>query len=154
MQDALTTAIAMHRAGQLGQASQLYQKILTREQENPEALHLLGVLNHQQGQNTRAIELIGRAVALRPNSHIYHANLAEAYRALGDFDRAAGCCRAALAIWPNYPEALSNLGAALQGLGQHVESVEFLLDHSRQPPQARHEFAEPRTERTTLRSHD
>jgi tetratricopeptide (TPR) repeat protein len=126
MEDALSTAIEMHRAGQLGQASQLYQKILAREQENPEALHLLGVLNHQQGQNTRAIELIGRAVALRPNSHIYHANLAEAYRALGDFERAAGCCRAALAIWPNYPEALSNLGAALQGLGQHVESVEQL----------------------------
>ena len=126
MEDALSTAIEMHRAGQLGQASQLYQKILAREQENPEALHLLGVLNHQQGQNARAIELIGRAVALRPNSHIYHANLAEAYRALGDFERAAGCCRAALAIWPNYPEALSNLGAALQGLGQHVESVEQL----------------------------
>jgi tetratricopeptide (TPR) repeat protein len=126
MQDALTTAIAMHRSGQLGQASQLYQKILAREQENPEALHLLGVLNHQQGQNTRAIELIGRAVGLRPNSHIYHANLAEAYRALGDFGRAAGCCRAALGIRPDYPEALSNLGAALQGLGQFVESVEQL----------------------------
>jgi tetratricopeptide (TPR) repeat protein len=126
MQDVLTSAIELHRSGQLGQASQLYQKILAREQENPEALHLFGVLNHQQGQNTRAIELIGRAVALRPNSHIYHANLAEAYRALGDFERAAGCCRAALAIWPDYPEALSNLGAALQGLGQHDESVAHL----------------------------
>ena len=87
---------------------------------------MLGVLNHQQGQHARAIELIGRAVALRPNSHAYHANLAEAYRALGDFERAAGCCRAALSIWPNYPEALCNLGAALQGLGQHAESVEQL----------------------------
>ena len=126
MQDVLTAAIEFHRSGQLGQASQLYQKILASEQENPEALHLLGVLHHQQGQNSRAIELIGRAVALRPNSPIYHANLAEAYRALGDFERAAGCCRAALAIWPDYPEALSNLGAALQGLSQHAESVEHL----------------------------
>ena len=68
MEDALSTAISMHRSGQLGPASQLYQKILAREQENAEALHLLGVLNHQQGQHARAIELIGRAVALRPNS--------------------------------------------------------------------------------------
>jgi tetratricopeptide (TPR) repeat protein len=126
MQDMLTAAIEMHRSGQLGPASQLYQKVLAREQENAEALHLLGVLHHQQGNHTRAVELIGRAVALRPNSHVYHANLAEAYRALGDFDRAAGCCRAALSIWPDYPEALSNLGAALQGLGQHAESVEQL----------------------------
>ncbi len=126
MQDVLTAAIEMHRSGQLGSASQMYQKVLAREQENAEALHLFGVLLHQQGQHARAIELIGRAVVLRPNSHIYHANLAEAYRRSGDFDRAVGCCRAALAIWPDYPEALCNLGAALQGQGQHAESAEQL----------------------------
>jgi tetratricopeptide (TPR) repeat protein len=126
MQDVLTAAIEMHRSGQLGPASQLYQKVLAREHENAEAMHLLGVLHHQQGHHARAVELIGRAVALRPNSHIYHANLAEAYRALGDFERAVGCCRAALAIWPNYPEALCNLGAALQALGQSAEAVEQL----------------------------
>ncbi len=126
MQDVLTAAIEMHRSGQLGPASQLYQKVLAREQENAEALHLLGVLHHQQGQHARAIELIGRAVALRPNSHIYHANLAEAYRALGDFERAVGCCRAALSMWPDYPEALCNLGAALQALGRSAEAVDHL----------------------------
>jgi tetratricopeptide (TPR) repeat protein len=126
MQDVLTAAIEMHRSGQLGAASQLYQKVLAREHENAEALHLLGVLHHQQGHHSRAVELIGRAVALRPNSHIYHANLAEAYRALGDFERAVGCCRAALSIWPDYPEALCNLGAALQALGQSAEAVERL----------------------------
>jgi tetratricopeptide (TPR) repeat protein len=126
MQDVLTAAIEMHRSGQLGAASQLYQRVLAREQGNAEALHLLGVLHHQQGNHTRAIELIVRAVAIKPNSHIYHANLAEAYRALGDFDRAAGCCRAALSIWADYPEALCNLGAALQGLGKSAEAVEHL----------------------------
>ncbi len=126
MQDVLTAAIEMHRSGQLGAASQLYQRVLAREQENAEALHLLGVLHHQQGNHTRAIELIGRAVAIKPNSHIYHANLAEAYRALGDFERAAGCCRAALSIWADYPEALCNLGAALQGLGKSAEAVDHL----------------------------
>ena len=45
---------------------------------------------------------------------------------LGDFERAAGCCRAALAIWPDYPEALCNLGAALQGMGKSAEAVEHL----------------------------
>ncbi len=126
MQDMLTAAIEMHRSGQLGPASQLYQRVLAREEGNAEALHLLGVLHHQQGNHTRAIELIGRAVAIKPNSHIYHANLAEAYRALNDFERAAGCCRAALAIWADYPEALCNLGAALQGLGQSAEAVDQL----------------------------
>ena len=96
------------------------------KQGNAEALHLLGVLHHQQGNQARAIELISRAVAIKPNSHIYHANLAEAFRATGDFDRAAGSCRAALQLWADYPEALCNLGAALQGMEQSTEAVEHL----------------------------
>jgi tetratricopeptide (TPR) repeat protein len=124
MQDLLTTAIEMHQSGQLGPAAQLYQKILVQEQDNAAALHLLGVLHHQQGQHVRAVEEIGRAVALRPNVPAFHANLAEAYRSLGQFDRAAGCCRTALRLWPDYPEAHCNLGLALQGLGRHVEAAE------------------------------
>src|SRR5262249_9762405 len=118
MDDILTSAIALHQAGELSSAAQLYQKVLTREQENADALHLIGVLRHQEGNHTRAVELISRAVALQPNVPEYHANLAEAYRALGEFERAAGCCRAALHLWPDYPEALCNLGLALQGLGR------------------------------------
>ncbi len=123
MQDVLTTAIEMHQGGRLGEAATLYQKVLTQEKENPIALHLMGVLHHQRGEHDRAIELIGRAVAIRPNVPAFHANLAEAYRAVGKLDRAAGCCRAALALWPDYPEAHCNLGLALQGLGKREEAV-------------------------------
>jgi tetratricopeptide (TPR) repeat protein len=123
MQDVLTTAIEMHQAGRLTQAAALYQKILSQEKDNAVAMHLLGVLHHQQGDQAKAIELIGRAVALRPNVPAFHANLAEAYRATGQLERAAGCCRAALGLWPDYPEALCNLGLALQGLGKKAEAV-------------------------------
>jgi tetratricopeptide (TPR) repeat protein len=126
MKDLLTTAIELHQSGQLGPAAQLYQQILDREQDNAYALHLLGVLHNQQGQHARAIEEIGRAVALRPNVPAFHANLAECYRALGQLDRAVGCCRMALRLWPDFPEAHCNLGLALQGLGRHAEAAEEL----------------------------
>ena len=48
MQDVLTTAIEMHQGGRLGEAATLYQKVLSQEKENAVALHLLGVLHHQQ----------------------------------------------------------------------------------------------------------
>jgi tetratricopeptide (TPR) repeat protein len=120
----LTTAITMHQSGQLEPAAQLYRKVLAQEQENADALHLLGVLHHQRGEHTRAVELIGRAVALRPNVAAFHANLAEAYRVQGKFDRAAGCCRMALLLWPECPEALCNLGLALQGQARHAEAAD------------------------------
>jgi tetratricopeptide (TPR) repeat protein len=137
MQDVLTSAIELHQEGRLGQAAALYQKILAQENENAVALHLLGVLHHQQGNHARAIELIGRAVALRPNVPAFHANLAEAYRATGQLDRAAGCCRAALNLWPDYPEALCNLGLALQGQGKRTEAI----DQFRRALKLRPEFA-------------
>jgi tetratricopeptide (TPR) repeat protein len=123
MQDMLTTALELHQSGRLEPAAQLYQKILVQEQDNAAALHLLGVLHNQQGQHARAVEEIGRAVALRPSVPAFHANLAEAYRSLGKFDRAASCCCTALRLWPEYPEAHCNLGLALQGLGRHAEAA-------------------------------
>jgi tetratricopeptide (TPR) repeat protein len=113
--ESLSAALQMHQAGQLTVAAQLYQQLLLREPDNPDALHLHGVLCHQQGVHARAVEQIGKAVVLRPNAAALHANLAEAYRGLGQFERAAGCCRTALRLWPNFPEARCNLGLALQG---------------------------------------
>ncbi len=123
--DVLAAAIEMHRAGKLAAALPLYQAVLAQEQENADAWHLLGVLQHQQGDQAKAIELISRAVALRPGAFAFHANLAEAYRAQGQFDRAIGCCRVALSLRPDYPEALCNLGASLQGQGKQAESIDY-----------------------------
>jgi tetratricopeptide (TPR) repeat protein len=124
MQDVLSNAIAMHQAGQLGSAAQAYLSLLAAEPDNADALHLLGVLHHQQGDHACAVEEIGRAVALRPSVPIFHVNLAEVYRTQSQFDRAAGCCRTALRLSPNHPDAHCNLGLALQGLSRHAEAVE------------------------------
>ena len=75
-----TRAMELHQTGQIGPAARLYQQILAQDEENADALHLLGVLRHQQGDHAQAVTLIGRAVAMRPNIAAFHANLAEAYR--------------------------------------------------------------------------
>lgn len=118
MQNILATAIEMHQTGQLGPAAQLYQKVLAQEQENADALHLLGVLRHQQGDHAKAVVLIRRAIALRPSVPAFHANLAEAYRALGQLERAAGCCRTALRLQPTSAAAANNLGLILLQQGK------------------------------------
>ena len=123
MNNVLRAAIAAHQAGQLANAARLYQEVLTQEEANAEALHMLGVLYHQQADHARAIELMGRAVAHQPNNPAFHANLAEAYRAIGQYERAAGCCRVAISLRPNYPEALANLGLALEGMGLRDEAI-------------------------------
>ncbi len=120
----LSEAITMHQGGQLISAAQLYQEILSREEGNADALHLLGVLHFQQGEHLRAVEEIGRVIVARANVPAFHSNLAEAYRAQGKYERAVGCCRRALRLSPDYPEALCNLGLGLQGLGRQAEAAE------------------------------
>jgi tetratricopeptide (TPR) repeat protein len=113
MQDLLQAAIQHHQSGRLHEAARNYQSILARNPNQPDALHLLGVVAHQLGQNQQAAELISRAIMLRPASPAFYANLAEVWRALGQLDRAEECCRNALRLQPNYPEAANNLGLAL-----------------------------------------
>ena len=88
IQDELSTALRHHQSGQLEQAARIYQSILERQPDHADALHLLGVVALQQGNPQRAVELIGRAIAVNPSVAAFHCNLAEAYRALGELDRA------------------------------------------------------------------
>jgi tetratricopeptide (TPR) repeat protein len=121
--DDLSLGLQQHRRGRLDAAARLYQQVLAARPDHDDALHLIGVVALQQGDPDRAAVLIGRAVALKPGAAMYHANLAEAYRALGQLDRAADCCRTALRLRPHYPEAANNLGMALLGQGKTDEAI-------------------------------
>jgi len=124
MNSNLETAWQLHQAGRCADAGRRYDAILAQDPDQPDALHLFGVLHQQNGYFARAVELIGRAVALRPQSAAFHANLAEAHRALGQHQQAIDCCQAALRLQPDFPEAANNLGLALHALGRHAEAVE------------------------------
>src|SRR5262249_59818422 len=109
MDNDLATALEHHRAGLLDPARGMYQGVLVRQPDHADALHLLGVLEHQCGQHARAADLIGRAIARNPAAPAYHANLAEVYPVLGRLDRPVAACRTALGLPPHYPEAANNL---------------------------------------------
>jgi tetratricopeptide (TPR) repeat protein len=124
MQDPLQVAIQHHQLGRLQEAGRIYQSVLARNPNHPDALHLLGVVVHQLGQHQQAAQLISRAISLRPAAPAYYANLAEVWRALGQLDKAVECCRIALRLQPSYPEAANNLGLALLQTGNIAEAIE------------------------------
>src|SRR5256885_14224668 len=56
-----------HRAGRLAEGEALYRRILASDPNHVDSLHLLGVMAHQADRPEIAVELIRKALALRPN---------------------------------------------------------------------------------------
>ncbi len=113
----LSQALEHHERGDLDRAARIYEAILAVDPNEPEALHLLGLVALQRGDPTRAAALIGRAVSLQPADATFHANLGEAYWALGQLDKVIACCESALRLEPNSPGVLCNLGSTLVARG-------------------------------------
>ncbi|HZZ44395.1 MAG TPA: tetratricopeptide repeat protein [Tepidisphaeraceae bacterium] len=120
----LTNALAHHQAGQLPQAEALYRQILTADPNQPDALHLLGVIAHQVGQQPAAIDLIQRALAVNPNNASFYNNLGEALRAVGRIQDAANAYQRAIQLDPNQADAFSNLSLVLRAHGQITQAAE------------------------------
>ena len=118
----LAEAVRHHQAGRLGEAERIYREILQADANQPDALHLLGVIAHQSGQHEAAVALIGRAVGLKPDAAAYHGNLSAACKAAGRHAEAVGHARRALELQPDYAEAHNNLGAALKELDELDEA--------------------------------
>ena len=58
VQQAIDLGVQHHTAGDLSQAEDIYQQILQTDPNQTQALHLLGVIAHQRGENGRAVTLI------------------------------------------------------------------------------------------------
>ncbi len=87
------------------------------------ALHLLGVIRFQEGDAGRAIELIGKAIALEPTYAEAHNNLGNALRDQGRLEEEVAVYLRALELKPDYADAHNNLGNALQVQGRLEEAV-------------------------------
>ncbi|CAB3652800.1 tetratricopeptide repeat protein [Trinickia soli] len=117
-------AYAAHRDGRLVDAERDYRAAIEADPVHTDALHLLGVLRHQQGRHEEAADLVSRAVALRPDDAALQLNLGNALKALGRLDGAIERFRNALTLAPEFPLAHYNLGNAYAQAGRHEDAVD------------------------------
>lgn len=118
-------AMQLHGAGRLDEAQALYEQVLAEHGEQPDALHLLGVLHAQRKQYGPAHALITRAVAAQPREPMFHNNLGNVAIEMGRFDEAELHYMHAIELDPSRPDSLNNLGVLLsrQGKTDGAEAV-------------------------------
>ena len=122
----LREALAHHQAGRLGEAAQLYQRILADEPAHADSLHLLGVIANQSGRPDLALDYIGRALRIQDASALYHCNYGQALAGLGRLDEAIASFRKALSLQPTLAEAYGNLAIALRHQGKLDDAMALL----------------------------
>ena len=131
-QHALQTAMTQHQAGNLAQAETLYKQVLQAAPNQPDALHLLGLIAKQKGDLKTAVQLMRKALNFNPNYVEAYVNLGatlheQSGQEQDNLAEAADCYRKALALRPNYAEVHSNLGVVLKAQDNLHESAECFV---------------------------
>ncbi len=100
------------QAGDLVEAESLCTQVLKRQPQDPQALHLMGLIVHHGGRPGDAVRLFRKAIKRRPDNPVFHFNLGECYRAAGDARAAIASYRQALGGQPDLAEAHAGIGEA------------------------------------------
>ena len=120
----LQEGVRLHQEGDLLEALRIYHEVLEHDPHAADAWNLTGVVAHQSGQQTEAIDNIRRAIAIESDIPQYQLNLAAALLADKQADEAEQSCRRCLKLDPVCAEAFSSLGNALRELGRLDEAIE------------------------------
>jgi predicted O-linked N-acetylglucosamine transferase (SPINDLY family) len=108
----LTKGVALQQDGKLAAAQSLYQQVLQVSPEQPDALHLLGLIEMASGNYSAAIASIQRALRSSPASSVFLGNLGVALRHAGRIEEAIDTYRRALQFSPDASDTWFNLGKA------------------------------------------
>ena len=120
--DLFQQALALHRQNHFSEAETLYRQILTIEPSHPGALHFLGMVAFAQHRLTEAVDLIERSLRLCDCKAAYFNNYGAVLKELRRYSEAQKAFEQAIALDPDFPDALANLGIllVLQGPPYHL----------------------------------
>ena len=121
----LQIALKHHQAAQLREADSLYHQILQEDPGHSDALNLSGLIAHQTGNNTKAADLINKAILSNPKNPDYYYNLGIVLSALEKWKEAIHAYTQTIRLRPDYFEALNNLGNILREHSNTDSAIEI-----------------------------
>ena len=111
----LATASLQFNRGEVEAAERICNRILRSDPDQPDVLHLMGLMHRLNGNAAAAMTLLRRAAALKPNPVVF-LNLADVLMDNGEFREAEKYCRDVVASSPLDANAHYKLGLALHWL--------------------------------------
>ena len=113
----------LHQRGNLNDAQNIYEQILSIQENNFDALQLLGALFAQVKKYPQAIKFLSKAIIVDPNHAGCFSNLGISFQKLRRLEEALSSYDKAISLQADYAEAYSNRGAVLQELKRFDEAL-------------------------------
>ena len=114
----MAEGFAFHQAGKIASAKQRYREVLEIDPKEPDALHFMGILAHQDGKNEKAISFLKQAVQARENFLVAMQNLSKILLIEEYYSQALEVAQQVLALDENAHQALRASAHAYQELHQ------------------------------------
>jgi tetratricopeptide (TPR) repeat protein len=119
----ISRAVRYHQTGQLEQAEIICRKILASHPDQPDALHLLGVIAHQTGNHRVSLSLITKAIQKNPENPQYFCSIGDVLNDNNQITDAISSYRKALHLKPDMAEAHYNIGNSYHRLSRYEEAI-------------------------------
>ncbi len=124
----IARALDYHNRGQLSEAEEIYQQILSADNNNTKILNLLGYLYHQTGNNELAIELIYQAILIDPDWANSYTTAGRVYFATRNFEDAIDAFRQAIDLGDRAAENYDALINSLEAVDRYEEAAQVILE--------------------------
>lgn len=119
----LTRGVSLQQNGDIDGALACYAEVLKTHPLQPDALHLSGTIATLKGDHASAVDLIARAISVRPHNAMYLVNIANALEGMGREDEAEEYLQRAIKIDASYAPAFYNLGNLLTRQKRDAEAI-------------------------------
>jgi predicted TPR repeat methyltransferase len=133
--EALDLAVRMLRQDRLDGARTIFERVLQAVPEHPDALSMLGLLEHRIGRTDVGLPLMRRAVELLPDFVGFQVNLGNVLIEAGREEEALQALQRAAELAPQSADIQNNLGAVHRVMGDGNQAKACFLHALQLDPQ-------------------
>lgn len=119
----IKAGLALHKQGKLDAARDAYRAALRIDREDPDTLHLLGIVENHRGDSKKAKMLIDKSLSIRPEFAPGFESLAKVYISQEKYADAIEAGRHALSLNSNLLSAFMPIAEAQLALGFPEEAL-------------------------------
>ncbi|MGE3622570.1 MAG: tetratricopeptide repeat protein [Bdellovibrionales bacterium] len=124
MRRKLEAAFADFQANRIGDAAQAYRQIVEEDPDQPQALHMLGIIAFRMGRTDLALQLYDEAIRAEPAFALAWSNRALILRMLGHAEDALQSGRQAIACNPDLADGWDITGLLLRERRENEAAIQ------------------------------